>query len=498
MKTIALSIVFGATTMGALANSTFVGLGDLPGGDFESRARDISRNGLWVVGDSKATAGTTAFRWSLQTGMLSLGMLPGGNYSTASGVSWNGAVIAGTVNGNGSHAYRWTAGTGYITLPDLDGSYTSSGAYGISGDGNIVFGYGTGLSGQESVRWVGSQVFSLGNLDYTSNWAQGASCSSYDGSKIFGFSGIGSTGCAFAWNSSDGMIPLYLQEIERAIHALDATDDGATVVGWGTRGTGWTHAFVKTGNGIVWLPGLNENDSGTAQACSQYGDYIGGESLPDGACVWDVVHGPRSLRSILQQHGANGFAGWDLKEVTGITVVNEQVRVCGIGTNPQGNVESFYASFPVTRQRISGQCILQDFGNMAGQMILVQIREVGSTEPISTYFAYLDASGRYQVETQEPIGQYDISIKGSHWLRYTESNIELTGTGASVSCSLANGDVDGDNEVAIGDYGRLSTAFGTSFGQALYDYEADLDGDGTVDIGDFAILSANFGATGDE
>ncbi len=58
--------------------------------------------------------------------------------------------------------------------------------------------------------------------------------------------------------------------------------------------------------------------------------------------------------------------------------------------------------------------------------------------------------------------------------------------------------MDGDNEVSIGDYGRLSAAFGTSLGDALYDYEADLDGDGTVDIGDFAILSTNFGSVGND
>lgn len=499
MKTIATSIVLGASTVGAFASATFVGLGDLPGGIFESRAYAISRNGQWIVGDSKATGGTTAFRWSLHTGLLSLGLLPGGTITAARGVSWNGAVIAGYGNGGGFHAFRWTAGTGLVTLPDLPGGDTMSSGYGISGDGNVVFGYGSTVNGNESARWVNGQVFSLGDLEPTSNWAQGAQCSSYDGSKIFGFSGIGARGIAFRWTSQTGMEPLHYQLPEYAIYAKGATDDGSTVVGWGSTGDGWARAYVMTeGQGIVWLPGLNVNNSGTALACSQYGDYIGGESLPDGACVWDVVHGPRALRTILQEAGASGFAGWTIEEVRGITVVGEEVRVCGVGTNPQGDVEGFYAAFPVTRQRISGQCVLEDFTNMAGQMILIQIREVGSTTPITTYFAFLDATGRYSVDTEIPIGDYDVSIKGSHWLRHTESAVTLTGTGASVSCSLTNGDVDGDNEIAIGDYGRLSSAFGTEFGDPMWDYEADLNGDGTVDIGDYSILSANFGGVGDE
>jgi probable HAF family extracellular repeat protein len=498
MKRIGTFIVIGATATNAFASATFVGLGDLPGGNNQSFAYAISRNGMWIVGQSAAAVGTTAYRWSLQNGMLSLGQLPGGSWSQASGINWNGSVIVGTGNGGGSHAYRWTAGTGMVALPDLAGGFVSSGAYGVSGDGNVVFGYGTGHNGQEMARWVNGQVFSLGNLDYTSNWAQGASCSSYDGSKIYGFSGIGNTSYATVWTSQTGLTPLYHQGSDRAIYGLGTTDDGETVVGWGVRGTGWVHAYVKTGNNVAWLPGLNANDSGAAHAVSPYGDYIGGESLPDGACVWDVVHGPRSLRSILEFHRANGFSGWDLKVITGITVVGDEVRVCGNGLNPQAQDEAFYATFPVTRQMLSGQCILQDFGNMAGQMILIQIREVGSIEPITTYFAFLDAVGRYSVETQMPIGEYDVSIKGSHWLRQTVGNVTFTGTSAGANCSLINGDVDGDNEVSIGDYGRLSAAFGTSLGDPMYDYEADLDGDGSVDIGDFAILSTNFGSVGND
>ena len=63
--------------------------------------------------------------------------------------------------------------------------------------------------------------------------------------------------------------------------------------------------------------------------------------------------------------------------------------------------------------------------------------------------------------------------------------------------SLINGDIDGDNEVGPGDFGILSSAFGSVDGDPNWDPEADLDGDGEVGPSDFGILSANFGLSGD-
>ncbi|MBX7135426.1 MAG: hypothetical protein K1X67_22385 [Fimbriimonadaceae bacterium] len=67
----------------------------------------------------------------------------------------------------------------------------------------------------------------------------------------------------------------------------------------------------------------------------------------------------------------------------------------------------------------------------------------------------------------------------------------------SLDFSLTNGDVDGDNEVGIGDYAQLSYAYGSGPGDLNYIEEADLNGDESVDIADYAILSANYGEVGD-
>jgi probable HAF family extracellular repeat protein len=57
----------------------FTGLGDLPGGVFDSTAvlRDnvISNDGLVVVGRGYSASGTEAFRWTQGGGMVGLGEL---------------------------------------------------------------------------------------------------------------------------------------------------------------------------------------------------------------------------------------------------------------------------------------------------------------------------------------------------------------------------------------------------------------------------------------
>jgi probable HAF family extracellular repeat protein len=74
--------------------STFQGLGDLAGGDFESLAHGISPDGSVVVGHSQSTSGLEAFKWTESTGMVGLGDLSGGNFSSsARASSTNGTVI---------------------------------------------------------------------------------------------------------------------------------------------------------------------------------------------------------------------------------------------------------------------------------------------------------------------------------------------------------------------------------------------------------------------
>jgi len=63
---------------------------------------------------------------------------------------------------------------------------------------------------------------------------------------------------------------------------------------------------------------------------------------------------------------------------------------------------------------------------------------------------------------------------------------------------LTCGDIDSDNEISIGDYALLSTAFNSSMGDPNWNPMADINNDETVDIGDYALFSMNYGEIGDD
>jgi hypothetical protein len=62
--------------------------------------------------------------------------------------------------------------------------------------------------------------------------------------------------------------------------------------------------------------------------------------------------------------------------------------------------------------------------------------------------------------------------------------------------TLINGDIDGDNEVTLFDYGILVATFGLSEQDPGFNPEADLDGDTEVTLFDFGILVNHFGEIG--
>jgi hypothetical protein len=109
----------------------------------------------------------------------------------------------------------------------------------------------------------------------------------------------------------------------------------------------------------------------------------------------------------------------------------------------------------------------------------------------------LDPAGNFSFTTTRR-GSYQVLAKASHWLAKKTGPVTIWHSGASgLSFSLVNADCDGDNEVAIGDFGIFSAAFNSVPGDLNWNPMADLNGDDSVDIGDFAILSANFGQMGD-
>jgi probable HAF family extracellular repeat protein len=138
------------------------------GGDW-SWASGVSADGAVVVGSSGR-----AFRWTASGGMQDLGTL-GGDRSEAFGVSADGAVVVGwSYNAAGQRrAFRWTASGGMQDLGTLGGNWSV--AYGVSADGAVVVGWAYNAAGQQrAFRWTASGGMEDLNTTYASLLTNGS------------------------------------------------------------------------------------------------------------------------------------------------------------------------------------------------------------------------------------------------------------------------------------------------------------------------------------
>src|SRR5262249_5952685 len=153
------------------AATGMVGLGDLQGRaglSVSSLAQGVSADGSVVVGFGRLRRGVgefvydfEPFRWTQAGGMVSLGSLMGQD-GEARGVSADGKVIVGNFPGENSpelgrartEAFRWTAESGYVSLGVLPTAFHSNAAA-VSADGSVIVGFSaTTSSGPQAFRWT--------------------------------------------------------------------------------------------------------------------------------------------------------------------------------------------------------------------------------------------------------------------------------------------------------------------------------------------------------
>ncbi|MGQ9486678.1 MAG: hypothetical protein ACUVR7_00500 [Armatimonadota bacterium] len=145
---------------------------------------------------------------------------------------------------------------------------------------------------------------------------------------------------------------------------------------------------------------------------------------------------------------------------------------------------------------VSGTVTLGDYvGDVTQIPVDVELRQGGSV--VRSESVSLDSTGGY-VLTDVESGSYDIAFKASHWLRVVTPVTVSTTDVSGINVTLTNGDIDGDNEVTLFDFGALVQAFGSMPGDSNWNPDADLDGDEEVTLFDFGVLVRNFGAIGDQ
>ncbi|MFM9994259.1 MAG: hypothetical protein ACKVU4_00500 [Phycisphaerales bacterium] len=315
---------------------TITNLGVLPTGAITS-VMDVSGDGKVAVGQCfTQPGGWRAFRWISTTGIQNLGTLPGGNFSTARGASFDGLTIIGGSNstifssliasfwqnpgpmtspvtnvlnyweafgisgnglvgvghsGNTNNAVRWSLATGKVVLGTLPG-HVSSAAYATNGDGSVVVGGSApafpDLTGR-AFRWTSAGMADLGvPAGSISSVALGVSS---DGLAVVGLSSPApSTNRAFLWTQDSGMRNLGALGGSGAVaYGVDAL--ARRVVGATGTPSATSHAFLWTPElGMVdlntYLPALGTDLTGwvlqRANAISDDGTTIVGDGSFNG------------------------------------------------------------------------------------------------------------------------------------------------------------------------------------------------------------------------
>jgi probable HAF family extracellular repeat protein len=273
-----------------------VSLGDLPGGSTSSFAAGVSADGSVVVGIGSGPGYQGAWRWTQETGMVEIGGLLDipNRRSSATGISADGLVIVGISRSanadptgvlgffNGGHeAFRWTAATGMVGLGDLPGGIFSSSAGASNLDGSVIVGWGTSDSGREAFRWTAATgMVGLGDLPGGA-FRSSAAAVSANGAVVVG-SGTSASGSeAFRWTAESGMQSvkslLEAQGVDMTGWTLSSasgiTANGITIVGTGTNPSGITEVWISRYAGLS-----------TPQAAAQ--SVLATTSVADGLTSW--------------------------------------------------------------------------------------------------------------------------------------------------------------------------------------------------------------------
>lgn len=483
------------------SQASFQGVGDIPGGLASSAAYAISGDGTTVVGMGEGPLGPEAFRWRSSTGISGLGDLSGGAWSSAAlGVSHDGNAVGGvSESSSGQQAFRWTPTAGMVGLGYMAGRPGRSVVEAVTVVGTNVVTTGAGGTDflGEAFRQSGATYFALGDLAGGDHFSHAYGLNS-NGQVYVGESASSNGIEAFRWQSNlmVGLGDLAGGEFRSQARACSAT--GMVVVGWGNSALGQEAFRWVSGSG---MSGLGDLAGGLywseAMAVSADGSVVVGSAHTSAgreAMVWTQAGGMRRLADDLALQGLS-LAGWTLVECTGVSADGKSFA--GIGVNPQGLKEGWFASAP-TPTIVSGTV---DFAGLADDSaapatVTLQLRRAGLLNVFDTRVVAMGPGGTFTVEL--PRNLIDVSVQTGTWLRRTISVDARPASGVTMTLDLINGDVDGSNRVDLDDFLILAGAYETTTGDPRWDGRADLTRSGMVDLDDFLVLAAAYEVVGDD
>ena len=326
----------------------FMGLGDLPGGEFRSQAVALSPDGSVVIGTSRV--GTTfsseqAFRWTRDTGMVALGSI--GNTSSVADMSADGLTIIGSTGNNiftepiNSKPYRWTK-SGGMEILGLPSGFSHASANRITADGDTIY----GSASDDGFKIVGVRWTNLGAEDLSTVIGLSKfhiADVSTDGSMIAGINYEPRQG--FVWSQTTGVQIITQPEYpNRPCDPVRISADGSTVVGNFLNGGGFRWSAQR---GLVPLENLPDGSiPGAPSGVSADGSIIIGRLYDSAASrpwIWDQLHGTRYLdQALISDYGlASSLTGWTLDGIY-FDISGDGRTIVGRGFGPRG-LEGFIA-----------------------------------------------------------------------------------------------------------------------------------------------------------
>jgi len=248
---------------------------------------------LALLGGCGGANENSVFEGGTQPRFQRLGFAPGDTSSQAFAVSGDGNVVVGaSLDATNRVAFRWTEAQGLVALP-LPGTMPDSEGHSVNNDGSVVGGNGILFDVQEAFTWTaagGSVLVPDAPLGVKPRIVAAMSA---DGAQLFGYAGV-LPQQAVRYRASDGLVGLgflYSGPGEGST-ITGVSSDGSVATGSSfingagdQRGLRWTEAGAMTA-----LPPLPGDTLSGGWAVSAEGSVIVGWSCTVAACRaarWD-------------------------------------------------------------------------------------------------------------------------------------------------------------------------------------------------------------------